>query len=233
MRGHTAFLISARKLAPGAVTPTPLRRKRQIDSPDRSSEIVGAAAQIPSHREQLELGPRCHQPLGRIEDVDDVRAVGGDDRDADTGPAVQFLVAGLRGGDVESAPQFGDHGSDHRPLLFERVHVTEQKVELQPADPHRGSARRCRGRRAGGRGLGRTHQRQQWSAVRCVSCHPLRIGLNSMGNANGFTVGSAALIVTLASTLPGWAAHARSDAVTLTGSKPLALSASPKFANTG
>ncbi|HEX7824186.1 MAG TPA: tRNA (adenine-N1)-methyltransferase [Mycobacterium sp.] len=30
MRGHTAFLISARKLAPGTVTPTPLRRKRQI-----------------------------------------------------------------------------------------------------------------------------------------------------------------------------------------------------------
>jgi tRNA (adenine57-N1/adenine58-N1)-methyltransferase len=30
MRGHTAFLISARKLAPGAVTPTPARRKRQI-----------------------------------------------------------------------------------------------------------------------------------------------------------------------------------------------------------
>ena len=29
MRGHTAFLISARKLAPGAVTPAPVRRKRQ------------------------------------------------------------------------------------------------------------------------------------------------------------------------------------------------------------
>ncbi|MCW2651490.1 MAG: tRNA (adenine57-N1/adenine58-N1)-methyltransferase catalytic subunit [Mycobacterium sp.] len=29
MRGHTAFLISARRLAPGAVTPTPLRRKRR------------------------------------------------------------------------------------------------------------------------------------------------------------------------------------------------------------
>ena len=28
MRGHTAFLISARRLAPGTVTPTPLRRKR-------------------------------------------------------------------------------------------------------------------------------------------------------------------------------------------------------------
>jgi tRNA (adenine57-N1/adenine58-N1)-methyltransferase len=32
MRGHTAFLISVRKLAPGAVTPTPLRRKRKIPS---------------------------------------------------------------------------------------------------------------------------------------------------------------------------------------------------------
>jgi tRNA (adenine57-N1/adenine58-N1)-methyltransferase len=30
MRGHTAFLISARRLAPGAVAPIPLRRKRQI-----------------------------------------------------------------------------------------------------------------------------------------------------------------------------------------------------------
>lgn len=29
MRGHTAFLISARRLAPGTVTPTPLRRKRE------------------------------------------------------------------------------------------------------------------------------------------------------------------------------------------------------------
>ncbi len=28
MRGHTGFLVSARRLAPGAVTPTPLRRKR-------------------------------------------------------------------------------------------------------------------------------------------------------------------------------------------------------------
>jgi tRNA (adenine57-N1/adenine58-N1)-methyltransferase len=30
MRGHTAFLISARKLAPGAIAPIPLRRKRQL-----------------------------------------------------------------------------------------------------------------------------------------------------------------------------------------------------------
>lgn len=30
MRGHTAFLVSARRLAPGTVTPIPLRRKRQL-----------------------------------------------------------------------------------------------------------------------------------------------------------------------------------------------------------
>jgi tRNA (adenine57-N1/adenine58-N1)-methyltransferase len=30
MRGHTAFLISVRKLAPGAIAPMPLRRKRQL-----------------------------------------------------------------------------------------------------------------------------------------------------------------------------------------------------------
>ena len=33
MRGHTAFLISARRLAEGTVTPTPLRRKRTIPAP--------------------------------------------------------------------------------------------------------------------------------------------------------------------------------------------------------
>ncbi len=30
MRGHTAFLVSARRLAPGTVTPTPQRRKGRI-----------------------------------------------------------------------------------------------------------------------------------------------------------------------------------------------------------
>jgi tRNA (adenine57-N1/adenine58-N1)-methyltransferase len=30
MRGHTAFLISARRLAPGAVAPAPVRRKRYL-----------------------------------------------------------------------------------------------------------------------------------------------------------------------------------------------------------
>jgi len=30
MRGHTAFLVFARKLAAGTVTPAPLRRKRTV-----------------------------------------------------------------------------------------------------------------------------------------------------------------------------------------------------------
>jgi len=33
MRGHTAFLVSARRLAPGTVTPTPLRRKKHLQNP--------------------------------------------------------------------------------------------------------------------------------------------------------------------------------------------------------
>jgi tRNA (adenine57-N1/adenine58-N1)-methyltransferase len=38
MRGHTAFLISARRLAPGAVAPIPLRRKRQLAAPAKPAE---------------------------------------------------------------------------------------------------------------------------------------------------------------------------------------------------
>ncbi|KUI40263.1 tRNA (adenine-N1)-methyltransferase [Mycobacterium sp. GA-2829] len=38
MRGHTAFLISARRLAPGAVAPIPLRRKRQLAAPAEQAE---------------------------------------------------------------------------------------------------------------------------------------------------------------------------------------------------
>ena len=138
MRGRPAFLISVRKLAPGAVTPTPRC------AASATSDASPSAAQTASHREQLELGPGGHQSLGRVEYVDDVGAVRGDDRGTDTGPAVQILAAGLRGGDVESALQFGDQGSDGRPLLLERPHVTEQQVELEPTDPHDGSGRRRR-----------------------------------------------------------------------------------------
>ena len=42
MRGHTAFLISARRLAPGTVTPTPLRKK------GRAAGAIGAGTDEPS-----------------------------------------------------------------------------------------------------------------------------------------------------------------------------------------
>lgn len=64
MRGHTAFLISARKLAPGTVAPIPLRRKRALQ--------VSAAQQAAADREKLELGTGGDQPLGVVEDVDGV-----------------------------------------------------------------------------------------------------------------------------------------------------------------
>jgi tRNA (adenine57-N1/adenine58-N1)-methyltransferase len=37
MRGHTAFLISARRLAPGTIAPIPLRRKRQLAAPTQAT----------------------------------------------------------------------------------------------------------------------------------------------------------------------------------------------------
>lgn len=46
MRGHTAFLISARRLAPGTVTPTPLRKKGRastVSSPDPQTELSSGA----------------------------------------------------------------------------------------------------------------------------------------------------------------------------------------------
>jgi tRNA (adenine57-N1/adenine58-N1)-methyltransferase len=64
MRGHTAFLISARKLAPGTVAPIPLRRKRALQ--------VSAAQQAAADREQLQLGAAGDQPLGGVEDIDGV-----------------------------------------------------------------------------------------------------------------------------------------------------------------
>jgi len=40
MRGHTAFLISARRLAPGTVTPTPLRKKRKLMAVEVADESL-------------------------------------------------------------------------------------------------------------------------------------------------------------------------------------------------
>jgi hypothetical protein len=52
--------------------------------------------------------------------------------------------------DIEFSSQFGDYRPNQRPLLLERAHVTEQEIELEPADPHPESATRRRRRLGGG-----------------------------------------------------------------------------------
>ena len=136
MRGHTAFLISVRKLAPGAIAPMPLRRKRQLGG---GYLVVGAAMQAPASRQQLHLGPGRHQSLGGVKHINDVCTVGRDDGHADHRAAMKFLAAGLGCRHRESALQFGDHWADGGPLLLQRMHIPEKKIELQPADPHSGA----------------------------------------------------------------------------------------------
>ena len=136
MRGHTAFLISARKLAPGAVAPMPLRRKRQAAS------VVAAAPQAAARRQQFQLRPCRHQAFGRVEHIDDVL------RSADTmamptrrGGAAPGIRSRRQTPRTCAATRRSPGGS--RALLLERAHVTEQQIEFEPADPHaelRGSA---------------------------------------------------------------------------------------------
>ena len=81
--------------------------------------------------------------------------------------------------DIEFPPQLGDYGPNQRPLLFERAHVTEQQVELEPADPHPGQ----RPGVVGGSAVS-VRNASRTSAVRADSCQPPWYGLNSIGNAN-------------------------------------------------
>ena len=60
---------------------------------------------------------------------------------ADPGPAVQVDRPGLGRRDAESALQLGDDRANDGAFLLQRVHVTEQDVELQPAHPHAGAYR--------------------------------------------------------------------------------------------
>ena len=89
MRGHTAFLISARATWRRA----PSRRRRCAASAssaaasDRGASSRRAAPQPAPRREQLDLRPRGHQPFGGVEHVDHMRAVAGHHRNARCRPA--------------------------------------------------------------------------------------------------------------------------------------------------
>ena len=63
-------------------------------------------------------------------------AVSCDDACADPGAAVQVETAGLGSSDLILASQLGNNRPDDSALLLQRVHIAEQDVELDPADPH-------------------------------------------------------------------------------------------------
>ena len=183
MRGHTAFLICVRKLAPGAVAPIPLRRKRT-----RPDLVVGAASQTPANRQQLQLGPRGHQSLRGVKHVHDVFAVRRHHGHADIGAAVQFLAAGFGGRHSESPLQFCDYGANGRPLLLERMHIPEQQIELQPTNPHAG--------RAQGVGVGPARPASAAAACQRSAASAASVpcdGLNSIGNVKSPDRGSGGL----------------------------------------
>lgn len=65
-----------------------------------------------------------------------MRAVSGDQCHADTGSPMQFLGAGFGRRNAEPAVQLGDQWAYQRALLFQRMNVAEQDVEVYPTDPH-------------------------------------------------------------------------------------------------
>ena len=129
MRGHTAFLIGARSWRPG-----PSRRSGAPQTTDLV--VVGAAAQPAPCRQQFHLRARGDEALCGVEHIHDVRPVARHHGQPDAGPAVQLLRPGFGGRHAEPALQLGHDGAHRGALLFERMHVAEQQVELEPADPH-------------------------------------------------------------------------------------------------
>ncbi len=87
-------------------------------------------------REQLDLGTTRDEVLYRVENLGDMAAVGGDDTRTDSGPAMKIEMVGLGHGHLVTAPDLGDDRPDGGTFFLERMDVSEQDVELNPADPH-------------------------------------------------------------------------------------------------
>jgi hypothetical protein len=98
---------------------------------------------------------RGDQTLGSVEHIDGMCTIRRGHRHADPGPAMKIMRPCLGGRDIEFPLQLGDYGPNQRTLLLERAHVTEQQIELEPADPHPRSATRRR------RGLGGVGAKRQ------------------------------------------------------------------------
>ena len=185
MRGHTAFLISARKLAPGTVTPAAVPAQAASPpsdggvAPDERQQLVGGAlGQLPGVAERGELhreGERAHLRIGRADrDGGDRRCPG-----SPTTPEVgrRRRSAGSKPLAVSASPKFVERrlvvgrGVLHQgDLLLSGNRSVGQPVEHAGQRVRRGQ-RRDRGHR------GARRARRRTVALRC--------GRGSLGGAPG------------------------------------------------
>lgn len=102
----------------------------------RRHSLIVRGADPGAGRQQLDLRPGRDEPLDRVEDLHDAGAVSGNHGGADPCAAVLVEAPGLRGADLAAAMELCDDRPHERALRLERVHVSEQQVELDPSGPH-------------------------------------------------------------------------------------------------
>ena len=83
-----------------------------------ASGVVGAT-DVASHGKHLDLGVVGDELLDRVEYLDHVRSIGGHDARADTGPAMQVEMIGLRGCDLKASPDLRDDRAHDRALRLQ------------------------------------------------------------------------------------------------------------------
>ncbi len=123
-RAHSIFGVRAQ--AGSGRRPADAAEPKAAPDPAVVAELVVAAAQIPARREQFEFRVRGDQAFGSVEHIDGVCPIGRGHRHADPGSAMKIVRPCLGGRYVEFALQFRDYRPNHRSLLLERAHVTEQ-----------------------------------------------------------------------------------------------------------
>ncbi len=103
---------------------------------DRRMWSVVRRHHVAAGGQHFHLGVVGDELLDRVEHLDDVGAVGGDDARTDADSSVLVQVVRLGSGDLEATSKLGDDRPHDGALRLQRVHVTQTQVELDPADPH-------------------------------------------------------------------------------------------------
>src|SRR5665811_1187497 len=101
--------------------------------------LIIALAEPAASGQHFDLRSACDEVLDRVEHIDHVLAVCSDHGGAYSGPAMQIEVVNLGSGDLKRATQVGDDGPHDRAFRLQRMHVAQQEVEFDPADPHSSS----------------------------------------------------------------------------------------------